>query len=123
MISVILEKKVVRDEHNAPIKNNYWGLVDDLFFDGTEYLLTARVDASMYFPTKKIIKLNIKLPSGKRVDLECELKWSLQTSYDKDLFILGMIVFPPPKEFKEFVTGVYDTNKSDVMFINLREDQ
>ncbi len=80
------------------------GVIENVSEGGIEYLITSSIISSGNFTPQKTIKLNFQIPSGEKLDLECELEWFLRTPEDKDKsMIMGMRIIDPPEIYKDLV--------------------
>ncbi len=80
------------------------GVIENVSEDGVEYLITSSITSSGKFTPKKMIKLKFQIPSGEKLDLDCELEWFLRTPEDKDKsLIIGMKIVDPPEIYRNLV--------------------
>ena len=68
----------------------YDGVIDNVYNDGAEYLLTYLINSEDFKPEKRMM-LNLQIPSGEILCIKCDVKWFLKTSDDNKKLILGMI--------------------------------
>ena len=80
------------------------GFIENVSEGGVEYLITSSITSSGNFTPKKLIKLHFQIPSGEKLDLDCQVEWFLKTPHDKDKsLILGMKVINPPALYRKLV--------------------
>ena len=80
------------------------GVIENVSECGVEYLITSSIISAGDFTPQKIIKLNFQIPSGEKLNLECEVEWFLKTPENKDKsLILGMKIIDPPEIYKDLV--------------------
>ena len=94
-LPVNLNAKVISEE------KVFEGTIENMSGDGLEYYLTSFVKATRDFTPHKSIKLNLQIPSGEMLSLNCEVVWFLETSPGEKL--LGMKVLNPPLTYKEII--------------------
>lgn len=84
------------------LKNKaYYGVIDDVYNDETEYLLTCSMNAGDFKP-EKIMMLHLQLPSGETPCITCDVKWLLKNSDDNNRLILGMKIIGSPLDYRKF---------------------
>ena len=82
------------------------GFIDNVSEDGIEYLITSAIKSSIDFVPEKMITLSFQTPSGKKVNLDCEVKWYLRTAPDDETMTLGMKILNPPATYHEFIQNI-----------------
>lgn len=83
----------------------YYGVIDDVYNDEAEYLLTCSINSEDFKP-EKIMMLDLKIPSGESLSITCDVKWFLKNSYDNKRLILGMKIIGSPFHYKKFIKDV-----------------
>ncbi|MEN8262710.1 MAG: PilZ domain-containing protein [Nitrospirota bacterium] len=82
---------------------NYSGIIMN-FSESGLYMVTATVYDVMDVPNNSILGLKCTLPSGKAVDISCEVKWfHTKPSPFGVTFSMGMEIDDPPFQYKEFL--------------------
>ena len=83
--------------------NSYSGIIMNFSKDGL-YMVTATANRVVDITPSTILQLKCTLPSRKRVDMQCEVKWfQTRTSPHGVSFSMGMEIMNPPREYQEFI--------------------
>ena len=82
------------------------GFIDNVSEDGIEYLMTSAIKSSIDFVPERIITLSFHTPSGKMLNLDCEVKWYLRTAPDDETMTLGMKILNPTFAYHEFLQDI-----------------
>ncbi len=82
------------------------GFIDNISEDGIEYLLTSAIKSSVDFIPERIITLNFQTPSGKTLNLDCEVRWYLRTTPEDETLTVGMKILDPPSSYQEFLKDI-----------------
>lgn len=81
----------------------YEGLIGNVSEEGISSTITTYVKTDNKFYPNKKIGLSFDLPSGRPVDLMCEVRWFLKPSKEKETLILGLYILDPPSQYKEWI--------------------
>ncbi len=79
------------------------GFIDNVSEDGVEYLMTSAIKSSIDFVPERIITLSFQAPSGKKLNLDCEVKWYIRTAPDDETMTVGMKILNPTSAYHEFL--------------------
>ena len=82
------------------------GFIDNVSEDGIEYLMTSAIKSSIDFIPERIITLSFNTPSGKMLNLDCEVKWYLRTAPDDETMTVGMKILNPTSAYHEFLQDI-----------------
>jgi hypothetical protein len=82
------------------------GFIDNVSEDGIEYLITSAIKSSIDFVPEKMITLSFQTPAGKKLNLDCEVKWYIRTAPDDETLTLGMKILNPPATYYEFIQNI-----------------
>ena len=87
---------------------SYAGFIHDVSEEGLAFETYYFASTLTKISTKKIIKLTVKIPSGKMLNLNCETIWSstlspLHLLQNYTIYKIGMIIVDPPSKYKEYV--------------------
>jgi hypothetical protein len=84
----------------------YAGIIMNLSEDGC-YMVTATSNKDVELGNHLKLKLKCKLPSGKALNMNCEVKWfQTKTSPYGTSFSMGMEIINPPLKYKEFIRSL-----------------
>lgn len=84
----------------------YAGIIMNLSEDGC-YMVTATSNKDVELGNHLKLKLKCKLPSGKALNMNCEVKWfQTKTSPYGTSFSMGMEIINPPLKYKEFIKSL-----------------
>jgi hypothetical protein len=84
----------------------YSGIIMNLSEDGC-YMVTATSNKDVEIGNYSKITLKCKLPSGKALSMNCEVKWfQTKTSPYGTSFSMGMEIINPPLKYKEFINSL-----------------
>jgi len=84
----------------------YAGIIMNLSEEGC-YLVTATSNKDVGFSNHSRLKLKCKLPSGKALNMDCEVKWfQRKTSPYGTSFSMGMEIIDPPLKYKQFIRSL-----------------
>ena len=78
--------------------------------DGIGSAVTSVVETQEEFIPVNNIELHFQDPSGKAIDLVCELAWFSRSEVDSRKIIIGMKIIKPPLMYKVFIEKLYDAN-------------
>jgi two-component system, cell cycle sensor histidine kinase and response regulator CckA len=93
----------------------YDGTIVNISEDGIGSAVTSVVEAQEKFIPVYNIQLHFQDPSGKDIDLVCELAWFSRSEVDSRMIAIGMKIINPSPIFKVFLRKLYDAtlkNKS-----------
>jgi len=83
--------------------DSYRGIIMNFSTEGL-YMVTATASTVVDLSTTSILRLRCTLPNGKKLDMDCEVKWfQTKTSPHGVSFSMGMEIIDPPKEYRDFV--------------------
>lgn len=94
----------------------YPGFIHNVSEGGIGYLIESMIDAEKNFSPKKMIVLNLQIPSGENLDLNCEIVMYSKSSPDDKRLTIGMKIIDPPEKYKEFVKTL------EIDYINKKHD-
>jgi len=83
---------------------SYDGHITNVSEDGVGCSITSVLKAPEDFIPIKIPELQFDLPSGRKVDLRCELAWFSGTAPDDSRLTIGLRVLEPPPHYREFIS-------------------
>ncbi len=82
---------------------SYTGIIMNFSAEGL-YMVTATANTIVDITPSSILKLKCTLPNGRKIDMDCEVKWfQTKTSPHGVSFSMGMEILNPPEEYKKFV--------------------
>ncbi len=84
------------------------GLIVNVSEDGVGSSVTSVVEAHEEFIPVHNIKLHFQEPSGKDIDLVCELVWFSRSQDDFRRITMGMKILDAPLMYKVFIKTLYD---------------
>ena len=67
---------------------------------------TAPVNTKVDFISGIPVELQIQLPSGETLNLNCEIRWAYKNPPDGLTSSVGMQIIDPPSKYKEFVKNL-----------------
>ncbi|MBI5634515.1 MAG: PAS domain S-box protein [Nitrospirae bacterium] len=88
----------------------YDGIIINVSEDGIGSAVTSVVEAQAEFIPVNNIQLHFQDPSGKAIDLVCELAWFSRSDTDSRKITIGMRILNPPLMYKVFIKTMYDIN-------------
>jgi len=88
----------------------YDGTLINVSEDGVGSSVTSVVEAHEEFVPVNNIQLYFQDPSGKAIDLVCELAWFSRSEEDSQKITIGMRILNPPLMYKVFIKTLYDAN-------------
>ena len=88
----------------------YDGTLINVSEDGVGSSVTSVVEAQEEFIPVNNIQLHFQDPSGKPIDLLCELAWFSRSEDDVRKITIGMKILNPPLMYKVFIKTLYDAN-------------
>jgi PAS domain S-box-containing protein len=88
----------------------YKGIIVNVSEDGIGSAVTSVVEAPAEFIPVNNIQLHFQDPSGKAIDLACELAWFSRSEVDSRKITIGMKIINPPLVYKVFIKKLYDEN-------------
>jgi len=91
-------------------RSAYDGTVINVSEDGIGSAVTSVIEATAEFIPVNNIHLQFQDPSGKAIELFCELAWFSRSKVDPGEITIGMKIIDPPLMFKVFVKKLYDAN-------------
>ncbi len=84
----------------------YPGIIMNFSEDGF-YMVTATSNKSVEFNNHSRIKLKCTLPTGKPLNMNCEIKWfQTKTSPYGTSFSMGMEIINPPVKYRKFINSL-----------------
>ncbi len=84
----------------------YAGIIMNLSEDGC-YMVTATSNKDVGLGNYSKLKLKCKLPSGKSLNMNCEVKWfQTKTSPYGTSLSMGMEIINPPLKYKKFIKSL-----------------
>lgn len=82
---------------------SYHGIIMNFSEQGL-YMVTATAGSIADIAPSTLIELKCNLPSDKKINLKCEVKWfQTKTSPHGISSSMGMEILNPPKEYKNFI--------------------
>ncbi len=75
------------------------------------FIQTGLADKKTDLETGIPVELQIELPSGEKIDLNCEIRWSAQNPPSGLTSSVGMFIKDPPKEYKKFIKSLSNPKK------------
>ena len=94
---VDFKAKIISDGETYP------GFIQNVSEDGIGYLIESVLEVDRDFAPKKMLQINLQIPSGETLNLKCEIIWcSRKTPHDKNATI-GVKIIKPPQKYKKFV--------------------
>jgi len=85
---------------------SYSGIIMNFSSEGL-YMVTATANRVVDITPSTLLKLKCELPSGKKISLNCEVKWfQTKTSPHGVSFSMGMEIHNPSKEYKKFIESM-----------------
>jgi hypothetical protein len=84
-------------------KKTYKGLIGNISEEGVLYSLTTFIQTDDKFLPQKNVGLNFDLPSGEKVDLNCEVRWFIKPLEKGKALMLGLYIIDPPSEYTEWL--------------------
>ncbi len=79
------------------------GFIDNISEDGLEYLMTSVTDSTMDFIPERVVTLSIQTPSGRKLHLECEVRWYLDGTRENATLTMGMKILNPAFDYRKFI--------------------
>lgn len=70
------------------------------------YMITAPGKKNEFRPGTEL-DLELELSSGKTINLNCNVKWSFETSPEDSTKSVGLEIIDPPREYKEFLKTLH----------------
>ncbi len=95
--AVTLNAKVISDG------KSYEGIIGNVSEEGLAYTITTFIQVERDFTPQKTIDIVFRLPSGEKLNLNCEVRWYLKPSPNNNTIILGMKILAPPPEYKKWI--------------------
>lgn len=97
-----LEATVIADD------KIYNGLIENFSKEGILKIISYKREEN--FKSGMVLVVNFQVPSGQKLNLNCEIKWLSITEEDNHLFKhnLGMEILNPPQGYTEFVQSLYN---------------
>ena len=86
----------------------YAGTIVNVSADGTGSAVTLVIDTTENFIPVNHIQLHFQDPSGKAIDLNCELEWFSRSESDAHKIAIGMSIVNPSQMYEMFVKKLYD---------------
>ncbi len=86
----------------------YEGTIVNVSEDGIGSAVTSVIEAPAEFIPVNNIHLHFQDPSGKTIDLDCELAWFSRSDSDSQKITIGMRIVNPPLMYKVFIKTLYD---------------
>jgi hypothetical protein len=84
---------------------SYTGLILNFSEEGL-YMVTATTYSVVSIPPSSKIGLKCSLPSGDKLDMDCEVKWfQTKPSPYGVTFSMGVEIINPPQSYKDFVNA------------------
>lgn len=87
----------------------YDGTLVNVSEDGTGSAVTSVIEAQAEFIPVNNIELHFQDPSGRTIDLNCELMWFSRSEVDSRKIAIGMMIINPPLAYKMFIKNLYET--------------
>jgi hypothetical protein len=84
----------------------YPGFIQNVSEDGIGYLIESVFEADKEFSPKKILLLNLHIPSGETLHLNCEIIWCSRKAPDDKRLTIGLQTIKPPQKYKRFVKNL-----------------
>ncbi|KPJ98069.1 MAG: hypothetical protein AMK71_12025 [Nitrospira bacterium SG8_35_4] len=81
----------------------YEGYIGNVSESGIGYLITSSVMLKDDVPPYEIIDLSFKTPEGRRIELQCEVRWSKKGLFSGKTTSLGMRIIDPPPEYDQWL--------------------
>lgn len=103
---------------NLPTKiflggKSYDGIIVNVSEDGSGSSITSVVDSQEEFIPAYNIQLYFHDPSGRAIELVCELTWFSLSETDPGKLAIGMKILNPPLMYKVFINKLCDVNLKD----------
>ncbi len=101
---------------NAEVKTEgktYAGVIDNISEEGMEYLITSYIEATGEFQSEQKVEMKFRAPSGETVDVDCEVRWSMENAADERVLIVGMKILDPPSRYRELIEEITIHNSDD----------
>ena len=70
------------------------------------YIITSRSKNYKYVPGTGL-DLELELSNGEIINLNCNVKWSYNNSYEEQTNSVGLEIVDPPFEYKEFIKNLH----------------
>jgi hypothetical protein len=96
-LPVTLSAEIVSDG------KNYEGIIGNVSERGLAYTMTTFVKTTEDFVPKGMMETIVRIPTGDKLCLSCEVRWFLSPSPDRSSIIIGMKIVDPPREYIEWV--------------------
>jgi hypothetical protein len=94
---VNLKAQIISDGETYP------GFIQNVSEDGIGYVIESVFEVDKDFAPKKMLLINLQLPSGETLNLDCEIIWCTRKSPDDKRLIIGLNIIKPPQKYKKFV--------------------
>jgi hypothetical protein len=94
----------------------YDGYIGNVSESGIGYLITSSVMLRDEVPPYQVIELNFETPEGKKMSLQCEVRWSKKGLFSGKTTSVGMRIIDPPPEYEQWLkeqTGNRSTEAPD----------
>lgn len=98
-LPVTLNAKIVSDG------KSYEGIIGNVSESGLAYTMTTFIKTTEEFVPKGMMETIVRIPSGDKLCLSCEVRWFLKPSPDRSSIIIGMELVDPPREYTEWVNN------------------
>ena len=80
-------------------EKTYKGVIGNISEEGILSSLTTSITTDENFLPQKNVEMNLDLPTGETVDLNCEIRWFLKPSEQRKTIMLGLYIIDPPSEY------------------------
>jgi hypothetical protein len=78
------------------------GFIQNVSEDGIGYLLESVFEVDKDFAPKKKLSINLQIPSGETLNLNCEIIWCSRKSPDDKRLSIGLKIIKPSQKYKKF---------------------
>jgi hypothetical protein len=96
-LSVHLKAKIISGGETYP------GFIENISESGIGYFIESMIKVEKDFTPKKMIELTFQIPSGKTLNLDCEIVWYSRESRDDKKLKVGLKLIEPPQQYKQFI--------------------
>ena len=81
----------------------YHGLIQNVSEGGIGYLIESVFEVYRDFAPRKILQVNLRIPSGETLNLNCEIIWCSRKTPDDKRVTIGLKIINPPQKYKKLV--------------------
>lgn len=91
----------------------YEGYIANVSKSGIGYLITSSVMLKDDVPPYQVMGVSFETPEGRRIELQCEVRWSKKGLFSGKTTSVGMRIIDPPPEYEQWLKEQTESNNAD----------